>query len=132
MLLYRMRAITAFAFACVMMLGLAPAALAQQASTLQVQLASVTRTPTGTILVKWTYHNTGAQPQTIAQPPCVLEANGTKYPASVSSVTKGAVVSANQTLSAWAVVAGPGADVTKVTVHISGADPIKDVPVTSS
>jgi hypothetical protein len=138
MLPYRKRAIAALAVAYAITLVTAPAAILaqgtqnQQLSGIQVQLTSVAHTPTGSLLVKWTYHNTGAQAQTITDAGCYLEANGKKYPASVSSVPKsGVLVGANATLSAWAVVSAD-AGITTVTVHLNGAQPFKDVTVSGS
>jgi hypothetical protein len=121
----RMRVIGALAAACATLLVSSPqTALAQrdlgvasyQVSGVQVELTSVARTPAGTIMVKWAYHNTTARPQTIAEVGCYLEAGGSKYPASsigggnMSSMqtshagTSNIVVNAHQTYVAWAVV----------------------------
>jgi hypothetical protein len=137
MLSYRKRAIAALAVACAMMLTIAPQATSAQASQtsipgIQVQLTSVARTPTGPILVKWTYHNTGSQSQTVSDAGCYLEVNGKKFPATVTSVGKGVVVPAQGTVSAWGVVAGLDPSTTSVTVHLNGAQPFKNTSVGGS
>lgn len=145
----RMQARLVFTAACAMMLAMAPLAVRAQhvanyqVPGVQVELNSVTRTPTGSILVKWAYHNTTAQPQTITAAVCVLELNGAKYPASVTGGGSGSgaqaatsgkniVVNAHDTYAAWAVVKDPNPNAGKVTVHITGADPFTDVPVSGS
>ena len=147
----RIRAIAAFAAACTLTLAFIPlTVLAQhdlgvesyQVPGVQVELTSVSRSPDGSIMVKWAYHNTTTRPQTIAKTGCVLEANGAKYPAmalgggnmgamqTTHAGTSNIVVNAHATYLAWAKVKDPGKGVSKVTVHISGTSPFTDIPIT--
>lgn len=127
-----------------------------EVSGVQVHLLSVKRTSANSLTVKWQYRNTTSAPQKLGESFSgigsserfsltsdfyVSDPSGAKYSvlmdpshdpmASSHAGSKVVMLGPKQTMTVWAKVAGPPADVTKVTVYVPGCAPFEDVPIGS-